>query len=697
MISVNTHLNISSLGATKMTITRDNKPQPQATQQPVAQQPAQQPQGQNMSQVPQQPYVDPNAQAYAQPQQPYQQPYGQQPQQPYQQPNYNAGYANFSSNGSFANMNQAGGLDRIQQLRSGYGRAIPVNDSASQAYEVQKFYADLVEKTKEELSFTILTPEKHSVTLCAIVVHKSLRGANGQEYAAAHTIIVEGATPLNPRTAQYGNMQIAIPSVPGDIYTDRTYARIVEALRAHYGNNVMVLDAQASVIPRELTVENNKAELTHILSCATDAVNGMLNLVSATPRILTAGVIRPDQQMRIVNSIDYNPLPQYTASGQNIRSDISVTLSASTHAQGFENEMASMPLVTTDMYVDLVYIPMQQHQMGYFGAPMMQQYHSTLSYIPRVVITNVQNQELFASLEETLLGLVNAMSVVANNGFATVWKPRDRKATIDFRDFSAVGYEIPALSADGKPGQIVIDGDHVKASQLVADTVATNQVMFSMDIPEVGDTSWITNAFIGAANNNAEAIAQIIQAANNLCNGEFSKIWDNSGIVDNDFTRIHLGNFLDNGVKKDLRHVDRLALLNLFGRTGRLEKVQEYDQTFIPDNASTDFRLDQRFNVLNAALGDGAITLKGYARRVTFRSRFLQCLEAALRNAGVMIQQNTGNWNGTTIRRMTAQDYAAYAMGHQVAYQPGIFQYGGIGNFQNVAGARIGNWGTGYF
>jgi hypothetical protein len=666
-----------------MTITRDDQ---QNSQQPQPQQPVQT-QGQPMTQ---QPYVDPNAAAQ-------QQAYAQQ-QAAFQQPAYNAGYAGFSSQGSYANINgQQQGLDRIQALRSNYSRAIPVNDSASQAYEVQKFYAESIEKTKEESKFTILTPEKHSVPLCAIVIHKSVRGANGQEYAAAHSIIVEGAVPLNPRTAQYGNMQIAIPSVPGDIYTDRMYSRVVEELRQHYGTSVMVLDAQASVIPRELNIEHNKSELTHILSCAIDAVNGMLNLVSPSPRILTAGAIRPDNQLRIVNTTDYTPAPQYTASGQNVRSDISVTLSASTNAQGFENEMASMPLVTTDMYIDLVYTPMQQQQQGYFGAPMMQMYQSTLSYIPRVVITSVQNQELFASLEEVLLGLTNSLSIIPNNGFANVWKPRDRKSTIDFRDFSAVGYEVVALAADGKPGQIVIDGDHVKASQLVADTVATNQIMFSMDIPEVGDTSWITNALIGAANNSVESIAQVIQAANNLTNGEFSKIWNNSPIVDNDHTRIHLGYFMDNGVKKDLRHIDRLALLNLFGRNNRIELVHEYDQTFIPDTASTDYRLDQRFKILTAALGDGAITLKGYARRVTFRPQFLQTLEMALRTAGVTIQQNNGNWNNTTVRRMTASDYAAYAMGGQVAYQPGIFQYGGIGNFQNVAGPRFGNWGTGYF
>lgn len=661
-----------------MPVSSDKNQQPQQPQQPQ----------QQVNPQMQQTYVDPNAAAAAAAAQ----------QQAAQQPQYNAGYGSFNANGSYTNMNnQQGGMDRIQAIRSNYSRAIPVNDSAASAYEIQKYYAESIEKIKEPAAFTILTPEKHSVPLCAIVIHKSIRGPNGQEYAAAHSMIIEGALPLNPRTSQFGNMQIAIPSVPGDIYTDRMYSRVIEELRNHYGQSVIVLDAQASVIPRELTIEHNKSELTHVLSCAIDAVNGMLNLVSATPRIFTASVIRADQQLRIVNTTDYNPAPQYTASGQNVRSDVSVTLSASTNAQGFENEMSSMPLVTTDLYVDLVYTPMQQQQYGYFGAPQMMQMQSTLSYIPRVVITSVQNQELFASLEEVLLGITNTLSIIPNNGFANVWKPRDRKATVDFRDFSAVGYEIPALSADGKPGQIVIDGDHVKAAQLVADTVATNQVMFSMDIPEVGDTSWITNALIGAANNNPDSIAQVVQAANNLTNGEFSKLWNNSGIVDNDNTRIHLGYFMDNGVKKDLRSIDRLALLNLFGRTGRIELVHEYDQTFIPDTTSIDFRLDQRFKILIAALGDGAITLKGYARRVTFRPQFLQTLELALRNAGVVIQQNNGNWNGTTVRRMTAQDYAMYAMGGQTPYQPGIFQYGGIGNFQHVAGPRVGNWGNGYF
>lgn len=671
-----------------MPIHRDDQPQANNNATGTNQQPNQSTvtgeptmQGQNQNQ-----YVDPNAQQYNQ------QGQGQQAQ-----PNYNAGYANFTGNNSYVNMqgNQSG-LDRLQQMRSNYSRAVPVNDSAAVAYDIQKYFAELVEKTKVGFQFAILTPERHSVPLCAIVVHRSIRGRNGQEYAAAHSIIIEGPQPLNSRTAQYGNQQFNVLSVPGDIYSDRMYSRVVEELRAHYGSSIMVLDAQASVIPKELNLENNKNELTHILSCASDAVEGMLNLVSDSPRILTANVIRPDNTLRIVNQTDFNPAPQYTASGQPVRSDISVTLSATANANGFENEMAQMPLVTTDMYIDLLYVPQQPMQQGWFGAPA-QQFQSTLSYIPRVVITSVQNQELFASLEEVLLGIVNSMSIVPNNAYTQVFRPRERKGNIDSRDIGAVGYEVPQLAADGKPGHIVLDGDQFKTAQLIADTIATNNVFYSMDIPEVGDTSWITNALIGAANGNPEAIAQVIQACNNLSNGEFAKIWDNSGIVDNDFTRIHLGHYFDGQIKKDLRTIDRLALLNVFSRTGRLDLVAEYDSTFIPDNSTTDLRLDKRFQILTAALGDGQINLKGYARRVTFRGRFLQLLELALKNAGVVIQQSNGNFNNTTVRRMTAQDYAMYSLGGQTPYQPGIFQWGGVGNFTNVMGPRFGNWGSGQY
>lgn len=622
-----------------------------------------------------------------------------QPQPQYVDPNqgqplYNPQFAQFSAQGSYVNLNPQNGLDRLQGLRSNYGRSIPVNDSATVAYQILELYTDVAQKTNNaELKFTIITPEKHSSPLCALVVHRVITGRGGSRYVAAHSMIVESATPLASRQAQYGNLQLAIPSTAGDTYSNRMWGQIVAELRTHYGEGVVVLDAQASVIYSDLTVEHNTRELGYILSCATEAVNGMLNLVAETPRILTGSALRPDGSLRLVSNTDYNPQPQFTAGGLNVRSDISVTASATANATGFENETSSMPLVTTDLYIDLAYVPQQQVQYGYFGAPV-QVAQSTLSYIPRAVITNIENKEMFSSLELSLFGLVSSMAILSNNGWVNAFVPRERKSTIDMRDIGAIGYEIPALAADGKPGHIVLDGDKMKASQLIADTIAVNQIMFSMDIPEVGDNTWILNALIGAANNSPEAIQQIIQACNNLTNGEFAKIYDGSGIVDNDHTRIHLGYYWDNNQKKDIRSVDHLALLNILARSGRQDLVQEYDATFFPDGATTDLRLDNRFKVIQAALGDGAIQLKGYARRVTFRAAFLRTLEAAMAKAGVVVQHSAGNFDNRTARRMTPADYAAYTLGGQSAYQPQMFAWGGQTNYNNVMGARYGNWGV---
>lgn len=641
-----------------------------------------QPQVQPQVQQPQPQYVDPNQQQFVGQNQQYvnQTPYAGntvQPNIPHVQYNQTSGHT---------------GAQRMQHLRNKYSRHVPTDNGAAVAYKLVEFFRDIAEKTNNaDIRISILRPDISASGLSGVLVHKQITGANGKKFVAVHTLIIEPTNPMPPRNSQYANLQLAIPSVAGDTYNNNTWQQVLRLVATELGESVQVIDAQCGVIYNHLSVEQNERELGHVFSCAVDAVNGMTNLYDVKPDILTGDEIRPDHGMRLTASTEYGPAAQFTAAGLPVRADISITVSTVTNTDPLEQDAATFPIVTTDLYVDLVHVP-PMNPYAAFGFQMPQ---TTVSYLPRVVITNIQNQHMFASLEVIMLGLANALGIMSNSSWVNVFTPRERKSTIDFRDIGAVGYEVPQLIEGGVPGHIVIDGDRVKASQLVQDTISIPSLMFSMDIPEVGDTSWITNALIGAANNSQNSIDAVINACNNITNGQFAQFYDGSGIVDNDNTRIHLAMYNDSGVMRDTRNIDHLALLNIFGRSGRLELVQEYDQTFINDPSSVDLRLDQRYKILNSALGEGSVILKGYARRVTFRRTFLEALNKAFYAAGIAVQHTNGI-HGSTVRKMTAQDYVQYSMGTQAgAWVPTMFtQGGGPGNYHHVMGARTGTWGN---
>lgn len=652
-----------------------------AQQQPqVDPQMVQQPQGQPAFDP-----MNPQGGAFGQQQQPFQQNYQQQFQQP-QQPGVDFQQQQFSGFGNPNQQNEA--TARIARLSQALSPVISRGGTSERAAQFVKTAQEILEidkSTTNRYKLITLTPEHDSVALTTIAVARSEKNTSGQDVVVVHSLIVEGGK-IEPRKFNingFHQQQIQIESTAGDTYTETYWQILVGKLAKTFGTNAVFEDAHANIIASEVDLKDATA-VRNILSAATTAVDNTLELFTNPNRfVITAAELKSDQQIRLTSAMDFNPTEALTSNGLPVRSDIAITTSlvpvANMQNKDFTNP--KLNLVTTDVYLDLAYVgnqsPMQM--MGGQYNPYMNNAYKT--YAPRVVITNIDSQHTL-STEMLVMGIVNA-TLLSNQ---QAWIAGFRNKTTasggpGIRNIAAVGYEVPGLV--DKPG--LVDLGAVSIPDLV-NTVCHDQLIYSLDVPEIGDNSYIENIFIAAANGDIGAYNAIIAACNNITNNMFGQMWQSgNAILVDDKCRIHNGYFYFDNKAVDFREMDYLTILGLFGERNP-ENVAAYANTFRPDATTELQRLEERYRILQLAEGAGHMHLKGYSRRLTFTSQFIGALLGSFTHAGLTISLDNGHYDNTTQRRYTMDGLAQFAFNPM---QSGL-NYNSLFNTPTMTG--VPNW-----
>lgn len=644
-----------------------------------------------------------------QPQQPQFDPNNPQPQGAFgQQPNFgqqsNFGQQNFNQQGQgyagmdfqqgngfngFGNQNQQNeATARIARLSQAMSPNITRGGTSERAAQFVKTATEILEADKitaQRYKMITLTPEQDSVALTTIAIARSEKNTSGQDIVVVHSLIVEGGK-IEPRKFNinaFHHTQIQIESTAGDTYTE-TYWQILTSKLSKFYPNAKFEDAHANIIASEVDLKEHTA-VRNILSAATTAVDNTLDLFTNPNRfVLTHADLKSDAQIRLTSTMDFNPTEALTSNGLPIRSDIAITTALTPVANWQQKDFtnAKLNLVTTDLYVDLAYVGSQMQGMGGFPGtfnPYMSNAYKT--YVPRVVITNIDTQYTL-STELLIMGIINA-TLLSNQ---QSWIAGFRNKTTSsggpgIRNIAAVGYEVPGLVE--KPG--LVDLGAVSIPDLV-NTVCHDQLVYSLDVPEIGDNSYIENILIAAANGDAGAYHAIINACNNITNGQFSNMWpQNAAILVDDKCRIHNGYFYFDNRKVDIREIDYLTILGLFGERNP-ENVIAYANTFRPDATTELQRLEERYRILQLAEGAGHMHLKGYSRRLTFTSQFIAALLGAFTHAGLTISLDNGHYDNTTQRRYSMDGLAQFAFNPM---QAGI-NYNGLFNVPTMSGSP--NW-----
>lgn len=554
------------------------------------------------------------------------------------------------------------------------------------------------EQQKADFRLLVLDNNATPVTYSSILVcYKETVG--GQAHIAVYSLIIESSGgPLESSTLNLNGQQVEVDVVPGDIYLHKSYWSVLEKFVIDsYGVNALVHDGGCVIVNRE-TEEYTEQRFNRLLHNATQAVYTIMdNKLGGTEQPFTLGEVGTNDQM--IARVDFTRNHEENIVGLPVRGDIVVTMSAQTQTDAQFGLQQSRQLTRVTGYVDLMYQPaaagFAQNQMQ-MGGMFQQAPQATQMYQPRLVMTTIDTMTDAVTMELQLLALSTAMGLNRNMHWSGTFRTHKGKGgDIDLKDLGALGYEInltgdPQAKPDRLDTRSADFGDD-QMRQLINMLIAP-KLIYTLDIEEAGELSWIHQTFIAAANGNEDARLAILQAANNLTMGHFQTLFNaNAPVCYDDQDRIHLGYYYDReGNRRDLRELDYVAILNLAGKTNP-KLVEAWEDTHRNTNIALEVRLDQRKAILRQLIS-GDIVIKGFARRVSFDNAFLEALSAAIVKSGLNVRPAKGlDDNANLIQR------GGYALDHLVVNQNvgDFFNYGTAQqqNSRLFSSPFTGNWG----
>mgnify|MGYP000474612887 CR=1 FL=1 len=525
----------------------------------------------------------------------------------------------------------------------------------------------------EKVTIEPMDGDSHSLALSVIVIQFPF-----EENVACYSFIVEGSGDgLADRVPNIGGQQVNIKTVAGDVYDDNMWEQVHMYLRSKYGSNRNYIDVGANVIPRGTTAENEK-EIRNLLYFGITACATTLQTVAGdgSNKISVSDINTGDV---LAAQLRYKPGDTQTAAGQTVRSDLSIALRGIMQTGEAVSAKQTIPLTTVDGFMDLTYVPRQQQQMAY-GQPVDHR-----QYVPRFVMTSVASGLSINTLELALLGLSTSLLTAQHHAWVKCFKPVYGANKNDIHDIGALGFEVD-FANNGEFGRIATKSDSFGDQSLfeLVQRSMYNEVLFSWDIVESGDLSWLHETFLAAAVGNPKAINAVFSAADTLTNGAFSRNYDGAPPLMSEVTRVHLGTYLDeNNTPRDIRDLDYLAMLNIYGDKD-LSLVEAFGNTYDQVDRPQELRLAERAKIIEATLGD-TTTITGYARRVTFNPKFIEALAAACAEAGLKIRPEG----------IYGNDMGAIR-GNTSAVGMGISQNAGGAVFQQGGGNNWGGSGMGY-
>lgn len=537
------------------------------------------------------------------------------------------------------------GLTGLAAIQAMWGNAISDDPSTGLLNDFMEGFKTIYEeKAKSDtppppLRFIAMAAEAWNLPYSGIAVcHQSPRGVS------VHTLLLEDDGPKPENQIFKINQQetVEVPTTPGDTYNEAYWKTVILQVQRAYGSNVDIIDGGMQVVYRTINPED-RIQVGRILTAAANAAVGAITLETVGGDLASGRTLleRLNSYGVIMNAtVNTNPPALVTPNGLPVRRDLTVTSTISTPNQNQTNlrgtrggawKFAEISAFTTLEYVapePVAYVP---------GYPVPVQ--PTQRYIPRLVITDVNSQGI-TTLPNLLLAISTATVIQEGVLWTEAFRPqkgRYKTDTSNMHNIGAIGYDIPELRDEGKPGMIDTTSNSFTDQDFYALMVATvfPTPIYSIDIEEAGSLSWLTTVFRAAAANDPQAKRAIIEAANSLTNNLFGQIFKGESIIRNDENRVFLGTYNPAGqppdVLRDLRELDYLAILNVAGDAP--EVIEAYERTQRAAGGQLPERLAQLHAIYEEIIGN--IDIKGYAQRFTFTNTFIEALARATREAGV--------------------------------------------------------------
>ena len=498
---------------------------------------------------------------------------------------------------------------------------------------------------------------EYLTSISAAILILPLEQSDGM-YVFAHTLVLEGsAPPPAPLQSEWQGRRYDVLQVSGDLWNEKFLQKVEKLCEAQYPNHkVLFNDCGCQVVSKDVD-PTDAAMIRQIAFYATAALTTVSVEVLKYQERWALDLL--DKRDTLDVHFDVSGEPIINASGQPRRSDVKMRLSASI----YEDEgTIRQPLTVVGGQMELVYSPPKRDSGYGFGGRRDEE---TQHFYPVFNITTLDTEYKLVSMELALLGMAPVALLSENLRWVYAFRGsnarRGGKGNKDFRDIGALNLLVGGKYFDTKSANC--------SDEQFLDyfgTLTHADLAFGMHIEERGELTWVHQTFLEAAQGDEDAEDMIFDAADELTDGRFSRIYKEMGggnPFDDGDNRIILGTYRDDeGNVRDLRDIDLLYLLNLSveRNSGDTDLALEYQDTFDMVELPISARIARRIDILESVLG-GNITITGFARQVFIDPIFIRALAKAIHGCGATMNLVTQGSSYLNTRARGNNRIARYA------------------------------------
>lgn len=551
------------------------------------------------------------------------------------------------------NQQKDNGMSWADLARGGYG-PISRNPTAAVLIEIESKIKEMIEKVKIPFTletFSIDKANRGDITVSAlVVVVKDTTASNSP--LAYFSILAEGSIELERAIWQsYGNgPAIEIQKFASDAYDQYFRQAVYEEVTRVYGQNTFVC-ADAMVIPADFDVNDNNA-IWSLTAQAASACRFALSKAMGRDSGFNLEKMSKSEQLSVKPL--YHQKDELDAAGLPIRSSIVVLTSGQTgnrqqnqynnngyYQANTQNQSNQFDVMRVSAYLDFNHDPVQGGANMFVPQNNMMN-HGTQLVTPELVVTAV-NANLGVGVAETVFGIATMMAVTDNQAFFRQAYNKHQSVADDWDNIGGLGI----LAGRG----IIDTKSDTYTPETLAQVIAAYvnpQFTLALDVMECGADTYKLGLFAAAAEGDQASNESILTQTDLMFGGKFREVYrtlNGSGRVLHDSNnRFHAGYFVHNGVKKDLRTIGYLPIINLTGATD-LTTVREWVDSILNTNKSREQRTADRYKILKTLLGD-SVHVVGMYRRCKVEPAFTAAVIQCIKNVGIQVtQQNQYDGN----------------------------------------------------
>jgi hypothetical protein len=567
----------------------------------------------------------------------------------------------------------------FSQMGSAVRRAMPLSGAGEALARTQKVMLEAIEAQKDgsqavEATLLALDPQQYTglpigyLVMCVQMVDNTRLGVGYQP------IIIDASLDnISAAEITVNGQKVEVLRTAENADTDQVRDIVHAAVCDRFGTD-QAFGAMAMVLPRifnlddKLHVKNLTAQSAFAAAIELQRHTGLLEPLDLTEF--------GSADETLITNLNFDGEQELNLVDQPTRGDIKIGLvSEPTNRNSQQNVLslgsgAAVELARSQAFVDFVYQPKIDpntiYTAGTWGNNMGVNPDVWRKFIPRIIFTDLRAERL-TTLGGQLLALASALGVRNNRLWMGAFAPdRTKAGEVDYRDIGALNIEANWTGDPtqlGAPFDTKADNFTMGSLAQVIDAVCQDGLLFSIDVSERGPDTWYNGVWAAADEGDENAEAAIIQAADDLTHGAFSEFFPNNAPVTLRMNEtILLGYYkAKSGELRDIREIDYLALLNLYGQT-RKDIVDDYSDTIVRVDHDEALRLEARMNILRKATSNAVFTGRG--RRVTCSSEFIVAFTKAVEATRITMPIRAPHFDTTTSRRAVGQYGAGMVSGY---------------------------------